>query len=79
MAKRSRWKGPLISYPIYTLLKKNFFKTRNRAELVIPALLGKIVKIYTGRVYIKLKITQEMLGFKLGSFSVTRVTRKINK
>ena len=76
MAKRSKWKGPIISSSIYSVLKKKKIKTRNRSELIVPALLGKTIQLYTGRVYISLKISQEMLGYKLGSFSVTRIYKK---
>lgn len=76
MSKRAKWKGPLIWSTIFNLLKKKIFKTRVRSQLVVPALLGKTIKLYTGRVYIRLKINQDMLGYKLGSFTKTRVYRK---
>lgn len=76
MANRSKWKGPMIGNAVYSALKKKKIKTRNRSQLIIPALLGKIVKVYTGKVYVQFKITQEMIGYKLGTFSVTKVYLK---
>lgn len=76
MAKRSKWKGPLIISSIYSMLTKTSIKTRKRNQLIVPALLGKTIKIYTGKIYISLKITQEMLGYKLGAFSLTKTIKK---
>jgi ribosomal protein S19 len=78
MGKRAQWKGPVLSFNFYQLLFKNKAPiiTQNRNITIIPALLGKIVKVYTGKVYINVKITQEMLGYKIGSFALTKKRRK---
>jgi small subunit ribosomal protein S19 len=58
-------------------LKKNkSIKTHNRALVIVPALLGKTIGIYNGKEYIKVEITHEMLGHRLGEFSQTRKIAK---
>jgi len=45
-------------------------------------MLGKTIGIYNGKKYISIRITEDMLGFKLGSFVMTRlrhIYKKFNK
>ena len=64
------------------LLKKLFLnslnlnkdiKTFSRNSLIIPKLIGLSFKVYNGKQFIKVKITENMIGHKLGEFSSTRV------
>jgi len=56
--------------------KNRPIRTRNRAIVVTPALLGKSIGVYNGKEYIKVDIIEEMLGHRLGEFSQTRKIAK---
>jgi len=54
-------------------LKRNkLIKTHNREMVIVPAMLGKTIGIYNGKDFIKINIMEEMLGHRLGEFSLTR-------
>lgn len=67
---RSQWKGPYFK-TIY--LEKNA-KTKiiTKNSTIIPKLVGSTVKIYSGRKFLKVGITEEMIGYKIGEFISTR-------
>ena len=52
--------------------KKKLIKTHNRHLLVIPQMVGLIIGVYNGKEYIQINIIEEMLGHRLGEFSLTR-------
>lgn len=47
-------------------------KTQCRDMIILPAMLGAIIRIYNGKEYFPVTITGEMLGHYLGEFSMTR-------
>ena len=47
-------------------------KTHCRDMVIIPIMLGKIIKVHNGKEYLLVTITSEMLGHYLGEFSMTR-------
>ncbi len=47
-------------------------KTHCRNMVIIPAMLGKMIKVYNGKEWVPVMITIEMLGHRLGDFSQTR-------
>lgn len=51
-------------------------KTHNRALVIVPALVGKTIGVYNGKEFIKVDIVEEMLGHRLGEFSLTRKPTK---
>ena len=51
-------------------------KTHARNMLVLPEMIGSIIKIYNGKEYFQLHVTEDMLGHCLGEFSLTR--RRVN-
>jgi len=53
-------------------LNKKNLKTHSRDMVIIPEMLGHVLKIYNGNSYVEVKITEEMLGHFLGEFSLTR-------
>ena len=75
MGKRSLWKGPFICNKIISDLKNNnslnTVKTTSRSTTVLPFLIGKTVKLHNGKFYISIKVTEEMIGHKLGEFVPT--------
>jgi len=51
--------------------KKNI-RTHLREIVVVPKLVGYHISIYNGKQFLPLEITSEMLGHRLGEFSITR-------
>jgi len=68
---RSKWKSPYVKT---TLLTKNttVTETKSRNSEITPFFVGKTYKIYNGKSYIKVLVTDKMVGHKLGEFSFTR-------
>ena len=50
----------------------NDIKTHNREIIVIPEMVGKNVKVYSGKEFVQVMIITEMLGHYLGEFVQTR-------
>jgi ribosomal protein S19 len=67
---RSKWKGPYFRNT--DLETKNRIKIIKKSSTIIPQLVGSAVKVYSGRKYIKITITEEMTGHKIGEFTPTR-------
>jgi len=59
--------------------KKKMIKTHNRSLVIVPALLGKVIGIYNGKEFLRVEITDQMLGHRLGEFSLTRKLTKHSK
>ncbi len=51
---------------------KDNVKTHCRDLVIIPEMLTKTIQIHSGREYVPVKITAEMLGHYLGEFAQTR-------
>jgi small subunit ribosomal protein S19 len=47
-------------------------KTHERDIIIVPALVGFTINIHNGKEFFPLKISEEMLGHRLGEFSLTR-------
>jgi ribosomal protein S19 len=66
--KRSKWKGPYI--------KKLDFNKRlpllSRNYEITSKIIGLICNVHSGKTLIKLSITDEMIGHKVGEFIPTR-------
>lgn len=52
--------------------KNKQIKTHDRALVIVPRMLGKIIGIHNGKEFIKVQIVEEMLGHRLGEFAMTR-------
>ena len=60
-----------------TLLKnlergKDNLKTHCRDMIILPQMIGKTFRVYTGRDFAPITITMEMIGHYLGEFAHTR-------
>jgi small subunit ribosomal protein S19 len=79
---RSRKKGPYVDAK---LLKKVMahvdsgsrepIKTWRRACTVIPEFVGHTFNVHNGNRFLKVFVTEDMVGHKLGEFSPTRTFR----
>ena len=75
---RSLKKGPFV---YERLLKKiegkkpdaaGVIKTWARASQISPEMVGYTFGVHNGREFIEVKVTEEMVGHRLGEFSTTR-------
>lgn len=76
MASRSSWRLPFI-HPIFlrdSFLQKKSFKTSAR-WLTVPFLAdgGRSFYVYNGQKYVQVIYKKEMVGFKIGSFCLSKV------
>ncbi|MAG39921.1 30S ribosomal protein S19 [Candidatus Pacearchaeota archaeon] len=56
--------------------RKKPIKTHNRALVIVPKMVGKLIQIHNGKDFVKVEIQSEMLGHRLGEFSQTRKIAK---
>jgi len=54
------------------LKKKDNIKTHCRDMIIIPEMVGKKVRIYSGKEFFIISIEPDMLGHRLGEFALTR-------
>ena len=47
-------------------------KIWSRRSVILPAFLNKELLIYNGKLFIPLKVSEEMIGHKYGEFATTR-------
>ena len=76
---RSVWKGPFVDPSLIKKVEKlktqaspTPIKTWSRKSTIIPEFVGISFLIYNGKKFISIKISEEMVGHKLGEFSPTR-------
>jgi len=74
---RSLKKGPYISEKLLRKIKnlrpgaKEIIKTWSRACTITPEMVGFTFGVHNGKEFIPVKVTEEMVGHKLGEFSPT--------
>ena len=76
---RSIWKGPFVDPSLLKKVEKMKsqskpvpIKTWSRKSTIIPEFVGISFLIHNGLKFIPIKISEEMVGHKLGEFSPTR-------
>jgi len=75
---RSLKKGPYVDEKLIKKVKqlkpgdKTIIKTWSRACTIIPEMVGFTFGVHNGRDHISVSITEDMVGHKLGEFSLTR-------
>ena len=47
-------------------------KTHCREFIILPEIIGKTIHIYNGKIFVRLDVTDEMIGHRLGEFVLTR-------
>jgi len=74
---RSLKKGPYVDEKLLKKIKKlkagtkEIIKTWCRACIITPEMIGFTFGIHNGREFIPVKVTEEMVGHRLGEFSPT--------
>ena len=76
---RSVWKGPFVDPSLLKKVEKfknqtnkQPIKTWSRKSTIIPEFVGFSFLIHNGKKFIPIKISEEMVGHRLGEFSPTR-------
>jgi len=76
---RAIWKGPFVDPNLLKKVEKMKVKTNKvpiktwaRKSTIIPEFVGFSFLIHNGKKFIPIKISEEMVGHKLGEFSPTR-------
>jgi len=55
--------------------KKSVIKTWSRASMISPDFVGHTLAVHNGNKFIPVYVTENMVGHKLGEFSMTRTFR----
>lgn len=79
---RSLKKGPFIDGHLLKKVQKaqenrdrGLIKTWSRRSVVIPEMVALTIAVHNGRKFIPVFVTENMVGHKLGEFSLTRTFR----
>lgn len=52
--------------------KRKTIKTHTRELVIVPGMIGYTIQVYNGKTFVPIIITAEMVGHRLGEFSMTR-------
>ncbi len=75
---RSLKKGPWIDPKLLKKISKlktgdkTVIKTWSRSSVITPEMVGFTIGVHNGRIHIPVFIVENMVGHKLGEFSLTR-------
>ena len=76
---RSSKKGPFVDYSLEKKVikakenqDKKPIKTWSRSSMITPDMVGLTIAVHNGRQHIPVFIREDMVGQKLGEFSMTR-------
>ena len=75
---RSLKKGPYVNQRILAKIKamspedKTIIKVWDRACSITPEMVGKTIGVHNGKQHIPVYIVENMVGHKLGEFSITK-------
>ena len=76
---RSLKKGPFVDAPLLKKVEtaqankdRRVIKTWSRRSTVLPEMVGLTFAVHNGKKFIPVFVTENMVGHKLGEFSLTR-------
>src|SRR5580765_2636614 len=79
---RSLKKGPHVDVKLFRKVEKlnannrrQPLKTWARACTIVPEFVGHTFQVHNGRAFLDVFITEDMVGHKLGEFSISRTFR----
>src|SRR3954465_7319527 len=79
---RSKKKGPFVDFKVYKKVQasqqsgsKEPIKTWARSCTIVPEFVGLTFMVHNGKTHLKVFVTEDMVGHKLGEFSPTRTFR----
>ena len=80
---RSLKKGPFVADHLIAKVEKmnatrekRVIKTWSRASTIVPQMVGHTISVHNGRAHVPVFVTENMVGHKLGEFSLTRTFKK---
>jgi small subunit ribosomal protein S19 len=79
---RSQKKGPYVDRKLYEKVRRQEsslgrepIKTWARACTIVPEFVGCTFMVHNGKQHLKVFVTEDMVGHKLGEFAPTRTFR----
>ncbi|GAA6142800.1 30S ribosomal protein S19 [Hydrogenophaga sp. 5NK40-0174] len=76
---RSLKKGPFVDHHLMGKVEKAVsgsdkkpIKTWSRRSMILPEFIGLTIAVHNGKQHVPVYITDQMVGHKLGEFSLTR-------
>lgn len=79
---RSIKKGPFIDEHLMKKVEaavesnnRRPIKTWSRRSMIVPDMIGLTIAVHNGRQHVPVLINENMIGHKLGEFSITRTYR----
>jgi small subunit ribosomal protein S19 len=79
---RSHKKGPFLDDSLFEKVheqnaegRKEPIKTWSRRSTIVPELVGHTLMVHNGKSHVKVFVTEDMVGHKLGEFAPTRTFR----
>ena len=76
---RSVKKGPFVDHSLWAKVSKakeegnrKPIKTWSRSSMITPDMVGLTIAVHNGRQHIPVFVKEDMVGQKLGEFSITR-------
>jgi small subunit ribosomal protein S19 len=79
IVSRSVKKGPYIQETLLNRInemnkkgEKKVVKTWSRSSTIFPQMIGHTIAVHDGRKHVPVYISEDMVGHKLGEFSLTR-------
>jgi small subunit ribosomal protein S19 len=79
---RSTKKGPFVDLKLLRKVEamtatgiREPIKTWSRTTTIVPEFVGHTFMVHNGRVHLRVFVTEDMVGHKLGEFALTRMFR----
>ena len=76
---RSLKKAPFVEKKLFDRIvamnekgEKKVLKTWSRASTIFPEFVGHTIAVHDGRKHVPVYVTEDMVGHKLGEFTLTR-------
>ncbi|MCC7376399.1 MAG: 30S ribosomal protein S19 [Verrucomicrobiales bacterium] len=80
---RSIKKGPFVDLPLLDKVRKmntaglkKPIKTWSRRSMITPEFVGHTLQVHNGKIFNAVFVTENMVGHRLGEFSLTRTFKK---
>lgn len=79
---RSTSKGPFVDHHLLKKVEQakkegsnRPIKTWSRRSMITPEMVGLTIAVHNGRQHVPIYVSENMVGHKLGEFSITRTFR----
>merc|ERR1712157_269047 len=78
--QKKKIRVPFVHYKLFEAIRDTNYMgkkaplvlTRSRASVILPFMVGRVIAVHNGRAYKPIKITEPMIGRRLGEFVFTR-------